>query len=211
LPPIPTKRWRSLGHALDFRETAREIWVGCLYMFDKVKGKEPRVDVGPRRAVHYERAFGRERLLPDKPRTRGLSLDQSYREKPQPTLPPVEIEVYRELDIEGERQWMKFGRNSVLNPRRERSEALQDQIDHELEKRGYPSGKLKAHDDSDPLTDAMISQRQGGSHRRLRKLDTTRRNAIPLGLFPGGDPSTIAFHPRGTTLKTALWTAANGA
>lgn len=80
-------------------------------------------------------------MLPDKPRTRGLSLDKSYRDKPQPTLPPVEIEVYRELDIEGERQWMKFGRNSVLNPRRERSEALQDQIDHELEKRGYPSGK----------------------------------------------------------------------
>lgn len=132
-----TAQWRSLGHAMDFRETFREIWVGCVYLVEKVRGKEPTQDIGPKRTAHYERAFGRQRPL------QGTEYsDANLVECKERTLHPVEIEVDRRVEVmvEGQRQWLGIGRYGRIAPdRRERSTALGEQIDQELERRGYPT------------------------------------------------------------------------
>jgi hypothetical protein len=45
---LRTPRLKSLGHALDFRETFREIWHGAVYLRDKAQGKLPQSDMGAR-------------------------------------------------------------------------------------------------------------------------------------------------------------------
>jgi len=136
-----TPQWRSLGHAMDFRETFREIWVGCIYMFDKMRGKEPTPDFGVIRESHYESAFGRSRPISGK--MEQLDTDDHKETPKDPTLPVVSVAVDRETEIriEGERQWLaldRYDRGANL-PRRERSEGLQEQIDHELQRLGYPT------------------------------------------------------------------------
>ncbi|KAF8813756.1 DUF300-domain-containing protein [Phlegmacium glaucopus] len=133
LPPLRTAQWRSLGHAMDFRETFREIWIGSVYLVEKVKGKEPTQDFGTKRTAHYEQAFGRQRPLQGKEYT-----NANYQER---TPHPVKIEVDQRVEvmIEGRRQWLGIGRyGRYAWDRRERSTALGEQIDQELERRGYP-------------------------------------------------------------------------
>lgn len=134
-------RLRALGHAMDFRETFREIWVGCIYIFDKLRGKEPTLDVGARRAAHYEGAFGMVRPSRIAPRS---NLEPNT-EKTSPALPAVEIEVEEHVEVEGETQWLGTGDNYVYGLgyiKRERSEGLEAQIEKELEKRGYTTREL---------------------------------------------------------------------
>ena len=57
-----TRRLRSLGHAFDFRETARELWVGTKYMWQKARGREPKLDRPAKRQTYYESVFGRPRV-----------------------------------------------------------------------------------------------------------------------------------------------------
>ncbi|KAF8160849.1 organic solute transporter Ostalpha-domain-containing protein [Crassisporium funariophilum] len=135
MPPSETPQWRSLGHAMDFRETFREIWIGCVYMLDKMRGKEPAPDFGAYRSTHYERAFGRPRLAQVDKQPQPENIAKSK----QATLPAVEIEINRhiEVDIGGQKQWL-YG---IGSPRREKSEGLQEQIDHELQRLGYPTCK----------------------------------------------------------------------
>ncbi|KAG5633983.1 hypothetical protein H0H81_004047, partial [Sphagnurus paluster] len=123
---------------MDFRETFREIWAGCIYIFDKIRGREPAPDVGPRRIAHYEEAFGRPRLSELKV---GLNPDKPH-EETSPTLPVVKIGIEEELnvDVEGERQWLGIGDDygyGIGYIRRERSDSLSVQIEKELKKRGY--------------------------------------------------------------------------
>lgn len=140
-PPERTPRLKSLGHAMNFRETFRELWVGCVYMWHRIRGKEPVVDSGAIRAAHYEIAFGKQRFTPyqrddcDDSRTENIDLKE-------PTLPQVQVEVSErvEVDIGGEKQWLGTGDNygyGLEFLRRERSEGLEEQIERELEKRGY--------------------------------------------------------------------------
>ena len=121
---------------MDFRETFREIWIGCIYMYDKMRGKEPKPDFGVIRQTHYEEAFGRHRALPGKPHWSPRS-DSKHEELPEATFPTVEIEVEREIEIEGQRQWLLLGKQNRLHPGRERSEGLQEQFDKELQRLGY--------------------------------------------------------------------------
>ncbi|KDR75253.1 hypothetical protein GALMADRAFT_542138 [Galerina marginata CBS 339.88] len=134
LLPSRTPQWRSLGHAMDFRETFREIWVGCVYMFDKMRGKEPKLDFGVIRESHYEGAFGRQRPLPGW----FLQTDSKAEIPQEATLPSLEIEVDQQVEIEGQRQWLLMDNHDRRgHPMRERSESLQEQIDKELERLGY--------------------------------------------------------------------------
>lgn len=140
--PTQTPQWRSLGHAMDFRETFREIWVGCIYMFDSMRGKEPTPDFGVIRGSHYESAFGRPRQTatrpPQPPRDRIVKVaDLIY--------PTVEVEVDQEVEVvvNGKREWLLLGYSGQRpgHPPREKSEGLQEQIDRELALRGYSSRK----------------------------------------------------------------------
>lgn len=143
-PPLTmTPRLRSLGHAMDFRETFREIWIGCVYIYDKFRGKEPKLDVAVRREAYYEGAFGRSRVCDNRPKGK---ISTSKGEKGKLTLPTVEIEIDHriEVDVEGERQWLGLGNDYVYGleyMRKERSEGLEEQIQRELGRRGYGDGK----------------------------------------------------------------------
>lgn len=147
--PVRTSRLRSLGHALDFRETFREIWIGCIYLLDKVRGKEPSPDFGVRRAAHYEEAFGRPRLAyagPEKTPKGSHNLGEKLAAHPALVNQEVQIEVG------GERQWLGTGDDygyGLGYLRRERSEGLAAQIERELGSRGI--GLRPSHDEPTPL------------------------------------------------------------
>ncbi|PPQ62953.1 hypothetical protein CVT24_006193 [Panaeolus cyanescens] len=121
-PPSQTPQWRSLGHAMDFRETFREIWVGCIYLFDKTRGREPKPDFKVRRTAHYEGAFGRPRIQ-KAPAGTSLRSRDSQEGINDLVFPAVEVHVDQEIG----------------HPRQEGSESLQVKIDRELEKLGHPT------------------------------------------------------------------------
>ncbi|KAJ7074400.1 organic solute transporter Ostalpha-domain-containing protein [Mycena amicta] len=124
-PPTPTPRLRSLGHALDFRETFREIHAGWVYVIDKMKGREPTPDKGARRFAHYESAFGR-------PRPSNLPTGKALHDAPaQSELEKGLLQTEADRDI----SWLKL----PADARREKSEDLEIQIERELERRGYGS------------------------------------------------------------------------
>ncbi|KAM6501988.1 Organic solute transporter Ostalpha domain containing protein [Amanita muscaria] len=146
-PPLSTSRLRSLGHAMDFRETCREIWAGCVYIFDKARGREPSNERQARRAGHYENAFSRPRPPQRSAQAHTREKESSSRSPPhraRERTAPVHIEVEREVDIEGERQWLGTGNDYIYGLdflSRERSDSLEVQFERELAKRGY----LPAH------------------------------------------------------------------
>ena len=139
-PPKPTPRLRSLGHALDFRETFREVWAGCLYMWAKIRGREPHVDVPVTRAGYYKDVFGKSRV---NIAGRATVIDEKNVDDTAPTFPSVRIDVEQHVDIEGERQWLGVHDDYGYGIRREKSEDLEVQIDKELERRGYGSRQYR--------------------------------------------------------------------
>ncbi|KAF8200721.1 organic solute transporter Ostalpha-domain-containing protein [Pholiota molesta] len=106
--PSRTPQWRSLGHAMDFRETFREIWVGCIYMFDSMRGKEPTPDFGVIREVHYRSAFGRQRPY----QTNLPQMQDRMISANDLIFPAVQIEIDREVEvvINGKREWLLLGK-----------------------------------------------------------------------------------------------------
>lgn len=131
---------------MDFRETFREVWTGCKYMYDKLRGREPKYDRGAWRNAHYEVAFGRSRFNQPIVTTQKEKDDRSEVESRVATLPVVEVEIDREVevDLEGHRQWLGLQKNERygLHPQREKSDSLEIQINRELEERGYPTCKF---------------------------------------------------------------------
>jgi len=129
---------------MDFRETFREIWIGCVYLFDKMRGKEPKPDFGARRSAHYEVAFGRSRVLQGQSSLLLHGTKHGDKEAKQsiPVLPAVEIEVERDVsvEVEGHRQFLGLSRHDLygVHPDREKSDGLEDEINHELQRLGYP-------------------------------------------------------------------------
>jgi DUF1680 family protein len=129
---------------MDFRETFREIWIGCVYMFDKMRGKEPKPDFGARRIAHYEVAFGRSRVLQGQNplALHGTKLGDKERKHSILTPPGVEVEVEQDVsvELEGHKQFLGLSRYDRygVHPDREKSDGLEDQINHELQRLGYP-------------------------------------------------------------------------
>lgn len=134
LPPLPASRWRALGHAMDFRETFRELWAGCVYMWSKMRGREPRVDVGARRQGYYENAFGRARP-PAFSATVNTPVDANNDKEPR--FPSVRIDVERRMEVGGQREWLGAGDYYGYGIYREKSEGLEAQIETELANRGF--------------------------------------------------------------------------
>lgn len=137
-PDNPTPRWRSLVHAMSFKETGREIWAGLVYMGHRSRGRE--TDPEARRQAVLEDVFGRSRIA--------ISREANTSASGKPTRASekdvsVTVEVEKEVHVNDERQWLGVGDDYIYGlgyqrrPRREKSDGLAEQIDKELEKRGY--------------------------------------------------------------------------
>ncbi|KAJ3898333.1 organic solute transporter Ostalpha-domain-containing protein [Lentinula edodes] len=131
LPAYRMSRLRALGHAVDFRETFRELWIGSIYLWEKMCGHDPKPDINARRVAHYKNAFGLTR--PPGP------VMKEPNEKVDPLRFPI-IRVEKEYydDTRG-RQWLGHGNDYGYGIYREKSDDLEVQIERELERRGYGS------------------------------------------------------------------------
>ncbi|KAJ2931295.1 hypothetical protein H1R20_g5808, partial [Candolleomyces eurysporus] len=189
-PPQRTPRFRSLGHALDFRETFREIWTGCIYMFDKMRGREPSPDFSARRAAHYERAFGQSRpsQLENKVKVEGVAKKSKLNSKLTPSS-DITVNQQVEVDVAGERQWLGLGDDYGYGLgyfRRERSEGLSVQIEKELQQRGYGANDSvhavqgsTGHGSSKPLESAIPIRRERSWWRNLYDQISTSQSSYP--------------------------------
>lgn len=147
--PRRTPMLRSFLHAMDFRETFREIWHGWKYMWSKVRGRQPKQDQGARRAAHYQSAFGKTRpdgihnaIQVSKSTIVEKHIDpRKYSiERETATLPAVHADIIAEEQTE--RLWLGVGDDYGYGIQREKSEGLEAQIESELEKRGYGTRTL---------------------------------------------------------------------
>lgn len=138
--PLPsrTPRLRSLAHAFDFRETFRELWQGCIYLCDKMRGRQPKIDLGARQATHYEAAFGKSRPSHMMLGETLLQPAESHRDQDLP-VPPNSGQIHNEG------QWLSIGDDYGHGLRREKSDGLEAAIENELIRRGYDSGKFVTH------------------------------------------------------------------
>lgn len=119
-----TPRLRSFAHAMDFRETFREFYVGAVYMWRRMCGVE--TDPLARRIAVLENAFEKSRAEVG----RGNAGEATER--------VLEVGTSVEVAVDGERQWLGVGDEYGYGlSRRERSEALDIQFESEIEKRGY--------------------------------------------------------------------------
>lgn len=122
-------------------ETAREVWAGMVYMWCRFRGKE--TDVLARRQAVLEGVFGKSRIeiqggarIPtdEKKRSRAGS---------EKDISGVRVAVEETIHIEQERQWLgtgddyAYGLGYHTTRTREKSEALEEQIERELMRRGY--------------------------------------------------------------------------
>ncbi|THH16253.1 hypothetical protein EW146_g4362 [Bondarzewia mesenterica] len=121
-----TPRLRALGHAMDFRETFRELKAGCIYVWHRTRGIE--TDTRARRERALEGAFGKSRTQLWRKQEKGEAGGQVE----------VDVEVDRVMMIEGERQWLGIGNDYGHGLiKRDRSDGLEEQIEKELSRRGY--------------------------------------------------------------------------
>ena len=143
----PTPRLHSLFHAMDFRETCIELWAGCVYLFDKARGREPSADRRARRAEYYENAFPRPRPPQRSPRvtekassSRSLPPRSKSEKVSSPPKGALYVQVEREIDVDGQRQWLGTGNDYIYGlgfMHGERSASLELEFERELAKRGY--------------------------------------------------------------------------
>jgi hypothetical protein len=151
-PPQRTPRLKSLAHVMDFRETLREIAAGAVWMWDWHRGKERRVDRGVWREVHMEGAMGRGRSE-SKPGKRGgaeygvlveKNVHVQVDEVPPPTNAVPDPSWLGNPDNGGYRyRLVDQGCVGEEPPAaRMRSDDLGEEIEKELERRGYHIGDV---------------------------------------------------------------------
>lgn len=119
-----TPRLRSFAHAMDFRETFRELWAGSVYMFRRMRGAE--TDPHARRVAMLEGAFDKSR-------------EQVWRERREGEK-GRDLQVIKsvEVNVDGELQWLGAGDDYDYGlSRRERNEVSSVVVEKELEKREY--------------------------------------------------------------------------
>ncbi|KAJ7594634.1 organic solute transporter Ostalpha-domain-containing protein [Mycena floridula] len=132
-PPQRTPKLKALGHALDFRETFREIWQGWLYLYDKMRGKPPKLDSEVKQWSHYEGAFDRTRP--------SYMVDHDVH-----VTPPTHGRSDLVYDVRNpEIQWLGQGDNYGYGIAREKSEGLEARIEKELDRRGYGNIPGRGH------------------------------------------------------------------
>ncbi|KAI0053265.1 DUF300-domain-containing protein [Auriscalpium vulgare] len=132
-----TPRFRSLFHAMDFRDTFRELGAGWVYMWRRMRGIE--TDTLARREAAFENVSGKTRMRP----ARDLGEKKG-----------VGVAVDSVTEVNGERQWLGVGDEYGYGlGRRERSEAFNVQVEKELTKKGY---SMQAYNSASRLDDSVL-------------------------------------------------------
>ena len=136
-----TPRLRSFTHAMDFRETFREMYASLVYMWHRMRGVE--TDPHARRIAVLENVFDKSR--PEKRRGGPRGANE--------LVVQVDKTIEVAVAVDGEQQWLGVGDDYGYGlSRRERSEALVIQFEKELEKRGYGrSGECCKAPDNVPI------------------------------------------------------------
>lgn len=133
----PTKRWRSLMHAFNFKETLRELWDGTVYMAYRMRGRE--VDVMARRQAALEGIFGQSRIQIQGKRT----AEKKPASEGKDAL-DVRVDIEETMHVGSDRQWLGVGDDYAYSlgrefrRTREKSEGLEESFERELATRGYP-------------------------------------------------------------------------
>ncbi|KAL5532097.1 hypothetical protein ACEPAF_5661 [Sanghuangporus sanghuang] len=182
-PRVP--RMRCLLHAFDFRETLREIWEGCAYIFRKWRGFE--TDPKARRLVIREDIFGekvpKESRSKKDARASATERDAMY----QPVA--ISVEVEKEVHVDAERRWLGTGDDYIHGLdflRRERSAGFEEQVEIELEKRGLSirsSGNADAIPSEEPSSGYDRRQRSWW-RRALDRMSHTSIDDRPIPRSP---------------------------
>jgi hypothetical protein len=155
--PQRTPRLKSLGHAMDFRETWREIRDGAMYMVHRSRGME--TDRVARRTMHLEEAFGHSRNPAAK-----AGVDASVLgtfEKVAGRRDTIDMDRPRNVEVinPGDRRvWLDAGR-------REMSDGLEVAIERELQQKGYSIRGLKIS--LFPDQQSLTSSRYPGAFRAI--------------------------------------------
>lgn len=185
--PRRTPRLRSFAHAMDFRETFRELWAGSVYMWRRMHGAE--TDPHARRLAVLEGAFDKSR-------------EQVWRERREEEKERgLQVDKAVEVDVDGERQWLGAGDDYGYGLlRRERSEALGMEVESELGKRGYGRSGVE------PEADTNLGH-QGLTHEpRQRSLwrsayERVSQNIPGRDEFPASSLPKRKSRPRHTSSK----------
>ncbi|KAH9927392.1 organic solute transporter Ostalpha-domain-containing protein [Amylocystis lapponica] len=137
--PNQTSRWRSLVHAMNFKETLQELWTGIIYMAHRARGRE--TDAQARRQGVLEDVFGRSRYdIREAAKAEGTPL----REKTG-----VRVDVNRTVYADPESEWLGHGNIRVEDRhrpkmQREKSDAFRSHVEMDWAKRGY-GGREQPH------------------------------------------------------------------
>ncbi|KAI0726023.1 DUF300-domain-containing protein [Fomitopsis betulina] len=133
-------RFRALVHALNFKETAVELWRGCVYMVHRARGRE--TDRTVRRGAAFERLFGTHRWDLARGDGKGASVGEKGKDDSRGPI-GVGMEVEEVMHVGDERQWLGLGDQYAYGigyhsrRLREKSDGLEEQIKKELNTRGY--------------------------------------------------------------------------
>lgn len=133
-------RFRALVHALNFKETAVELWRGCVYMVHRARGRE--TDRTVRRGAAFERLFGTHRWDLARGDGKGASVGEKGKDDSRGPI-GVGMEVEEVMHVGDERQWLGLGDQYAYGigyhsrRLREKSDGLEEQIEKELNTRGY--------------------------------------------------------------------------
>ncbi|KAH9988048.1 organic solute transporter Ostalpha-domain-containing protein [Russula vinacea] len=147
-----TPRLRSFTHAMDFRETFREMYASLVYMWHRMRGVE--TDPHARRIAVLENVFDKSR--PEKRRGGPRGANE--------LVVQVDKTIEVAVAVDGEQQWLGVGDDYGYGlSRRERSEALVIQFEKELEKRGYGRSDL---DPDDNLRRSLAHEHRHRSWKR---------------------------------------------
>lgn len=129
-------------HAMNFKETLRELWAGTIYLARRITGRE--TDTQARREAALEDVFGRTRFD-----IKGASQEKKFKGKAEPVDTPgstrslaVTVNVEETVHVGSERQWLgigdDYGYGLGYHTRKEKSEGLEAQFENEMAARGYP-------------------------------------------------------------------------
>ncbi|KAL5531241.1 hypothetical protein ACEPAG_4118 [Sanghuangporus baumii] len=177
VPRMP--RMRCLLHAFDFRETLREIWEGCAYIFRKWRGFE--TDPKARRLIIREDIFGEK--VPNESRPKKDARDSATERHVMYQPVSVSVEVEKEVHIDVERQWLGTAGDYLYGlgfPRRERTAGFEEQVEIELEKRGL---SIRSSGNADAILSEGPSSGYGRRQRSWwrKTLDRMSRTSIDDG------------------------------
>ena len=144
MSPDKTPRFRAFLHAMNFKETLRELWAGTIYLVRRMRGRE--TDPQARREAALEDVFGRTRFdikgaFKEKSKTKGENAESD-----NVRGLAVAIDVEEMVHVGWERQWLgtgdDYGYGLGYQARKEKSDGLEAQFERERAARGYPRRRM---------------------------------------------------------------------